>query len=59
MSPPPSESSVHELARLAALARYQILDTAAEAAYDDLTQLAAQICRTPIALIAFLDRERQ
>ncbi|MBD3886477.1 EAL domain-containing protein [Phormidium tenue FACHB-886] len=49
----------YELARLKALYQYQILDTDAEPAFDDLTQLAAQICNTPIALISLTDRDRQ
>lgn len=48
-----------EKIRLAALARYQILDSEAEAAFDDLVKLAAHICATPVALISFLDAERQ
>jgi anti-sigma regulatory factor (Ser/Thr protein kinase) len=48
-----------ETARLAALARYRILDTAPEQAFDDLTLLASQICGTPIALITLLDADRQ
>jgi PAS domain S-box-containing protein len=49
----------NEEARLTALRRYEILDTASEAEYDDLTRIAAQICRTPIALITLIDSERQ
>lgn len=49
----------NELARLAALRQYQILDTAPEKVFDDFTFLAAQICRTPIALISFVDGNRQ
>ncbi|MGA9383200.1 MAG: diguanylate cyclase, partial [Phormidium sp.] len=49
----------HEKKRLAALYQYQILDTPAEAVFDDLTNLAAQICDTPIALITLVDAERQ
>jgi PAS domain S-box-containing protein len=51
--------SDHEKKRLAALYQYQILDTPAEAVFDDLTSLAAQICDTPIALISLVDAERQ
>jgi two-component system, cell cycle sensor histidine kinase and response regulator CckA len=47
-----------EALRLAALYRYQILDTDAEPAFDDLTRLAAQICQTPIALISLVDEQR-
>ena len=49
----------NELARLAALRQYKILDTAPEKVFDDLTYLAAQICRTPIALICLVDGNRQ
>ncbi len=49
----------NELARLAALRQYQILDTAPEKVFDDFTFLAAQICRTPIALISLVDGNRQ
>ena len=34
-----------EATRLEVLHQYQILDTAPEAIYDELTQLAAQICQ--------------
>ncbi|MBE9033611.1 hybrid sensor histidine kinase/response regulator [aff. Roholtiella sp. LEGE 12411] len=45
--------------RLESLHQYQILDTAPEAAFDDLVFLAAQICDTPIALINLVDTNRQ
>ena len=53
------EMPVNELARLEALRRYEILDTEAEQAFDDLTSLAAQICGTPISLISLVDSDRQ
>ncbi|MHC0064516.1 GAF domain-containing protein [Nostoc sp. UIC 10890] len=48
-----------EAARLEALRQYQILDTEPEAAYDNLAQLAAFICGTPISLVNFIDENRQ
>lgn len=45
--------------RLAALQSYQILDTDIEEDFDQLTELAAAICQTPIALISLVDRDRQ
>lgn len=61
VSPPgtPAPSASSELSRLAALLRYEILDTPDEAAFDDITQLAARFCGTPIALISLVDGERQ
>ncbi|MDB5297380.1 MAG: sensor hybrid histidine kinase [Phycisphaerales bacterium] len=58
MSPviPPS---VADDARLAALARYAVLDTLPEAAFDDITRLAAAICQAPVALVSLVDRDRQ
>lgn len=48
-----------EVARLAALARYHILDSLPERVYDDITLLASQICGTPISLISFVSQDRQ
>ena len=49
----------NEPQRLAALRRYQILDTLPERDFDDLTSLASQIFGTPIALVSLLDERRQ
>ena len=49
----------NEELRLEALRRYQILDTLSEQAFDDITQLAAKACQTPISLLSFIDRDRQ
>lgn len=48
-----------EPARLDALRRYGILDTDHEDAFDDIARLAADICQTPVALVSFVDSDRQ
>lgn len=48
-----------EVARLAALHRYQILDTPPEPEFDEIVQLTALICGVPIAAISFIDLDRQ
>jgi GAF domain-containing protein len=56
MKPPLPEN---ETDRLKALYELEILDTEADESFDDLTRLAGYICDTPIALITFIDSERQ
>ena len=51
--------SINERNRLAALERYNILDTRPEPEFDDFTQLASLICQTPIALISLVAGARQ
>ncbi|MEB3212235.1 MAG: ATP-binding protein [Leptolyngbyaceae bacterium] len=46
---------VCESQRLAALYHYQILDTKPEAGFDDLTTLASNICKAPIAFVTMVD----
>ncbi|MEO8213305.1 MAG: ATP-binding protein [Myxococcales bacterium] len=48
-----------EEARLAALRRYEVLDTPPEQGLDDLAGLAAQLCEAPLALITLVDERRQ
>ncbi|MES2744599.1 MAG: response regulator [Bdellovibrionota bacterium] len=54
---PHYESQEHR--RLSSLDSYAILDTLPEPVFDDITLLASQICQTPIALISFVDANRQ
>ena len=48
----------NEAERLAALARVEILDTAPQQSFDDITALAAALCGTPIARISLVDADR-
>jgi signal transduction histidine kinase len=49
----------NEAQRLTSLRSFNILDTPREAVFEDLTRIAAQICRTPMAIISLVDRTRQ
>jgi diguanylate cyclase (GGDEF)-like protein len=44
---------------LESLRAYEILDTAPEPQFDDLTRLAAEICAAPMATISLVDADRQ
>lgn len=48
-----------ETRRLASLFGYDVLDSEREGVFDELTELAASICETPIALISLVDESRQ
>ena len=49
----------NEEARLEALRELEILDTAPEREFDELAQIASQICGTPISMISLIDKNRQ
>ncbi|WP_417942211.1 ATP-binding protein [Flavobacterium sp. RS13.1] len=49
----------NEKERLAALKRYNILDSLPDHAFDDATKLVSYICGVPIAHISFIDESRQ
>jgi len=49
----------NETRRLKVLWQYDVLDTVPEEMFDDLTDLAASICRAPISMISLVDDERQ
>ncbi|QYE34047.1 GAF domain-containing protein [Polymorphobacter sp. PAMC 29334] len=48
-----------EIARIGALRRYDILDTPREREFDDVVDIARRVCGTSIALISFVDTDRQ
>jgi signal transduction histidine kinase len=45
--------------RLETLLKYEILDSAYERGFDELTTLAAYICGAPISLVSLIDADRQ
>jgi two-component sensor histidine kinase len=45
--------------RLAALRSYRVLDTPPEPQFDDLVQVAARVCETPIAIVNLIEDRRQ
>ncbi len=55
---PTSLLPANEVERLAALHRYDILDTSAEVAFDRVTSLAARLFQMPTVLISLVDESR-
>ncbi|HUO29383.1 MAG TPA: GAF domain-containing protein [Bryobacteraceae bacterium] len=49
---------LNEHARLNLLRQYDILDTAPERVFDEITARAARVCQAPISLLSFVDRDR-
>ena len=49
----------NEPARLAALRALDIVDSPSETAYDEIAELAAQICGCPIGCISFVEDDRR
>ena len=53
-----SSAAAAEASRLAALRRYDILDTPPDGAFDRITALAARLFDVPIAIISLVDTDR-
>src|SRR5690242_4379207 len=55
----PTHRRSDEQARLAALDRLRILDTPSEEAFDRIARIAADLLRAPVAIVTFVDGDRQ
>jgi K+-sensing histidine kinase KdpD len=55
----PADPLPNEDERLAELQRYNILDSPAEQDFDEIVNLASQICGTEISLVSLVDEHRQ
>ncbi len=53
------QNTTDERDRLETLRSFDILDTFTEKDYDDITRMASIICDSPVALISFIDEDRQ
>lgn len=51
--------NLDESVRAAAFAEYGVLGSAAEQDFDDIVRFAGALCEMPIALISFVERDRQ
>lgn len=54
---PPIHPREHD--RLQELRRYGILDTEREREFDELVEIASEICETPVSVVNFIDEGRQ
>jgi diguanylate cyclase (GGDEF)-like protein len=59
MGAPTDLSVLSDPARLAALADSELMDSAAEAAFDRLTRLVSKVLHVPTALVTLVDDKRQ
>ncbi|NWK94903.1 sensor domain-containing diguanylate cyclase [Sphingobium lactosutens] len=55
----PQEKLADEAGRIAALQRYDILDTPAEGAFDKITALVRNLVGVPISAVSLIDTDRQ
>jgi PAS domain S-box-containing protein len=53
------QSALLEDRRLTALSTYNVLGTTAQQEFDGIARLASVVCKTPIALITFIEADRQ
>jgi PAS domain S-box-containing protein len=56
---PSAGRPANEAQRIAALRTYEILDSANEAAFDDLAAIAAHVLDVPTALVSLVDTDRE
>ena len=55
---PPLVEPATEAARMAAVHRYDILDSPPDGAFDRVTAMAARLLRVPIAIVSIVDSDR-
>jgi diguanylate cyclase (GGDEF)-like protein len=55
----PSCNAGGESARIAALHRYEVLDSPPEEAFDRITRLVKTVLKMPMAVVSLVDRDRQ
>ena len=56
---PAAPLPANEPERLAALRSYEVLDTACEAAFDNIAELTAELTSCPISAVSLTDVDRQ
>ena len=52
------ERPANESARMAAVRRFEVLDTPADGSFDRITAMAARLLRVPIAIVSIVDHDR-
>jgi len=58
MNHPPERSDDHEALRIAAVRRYDVLDTPPDGAFERITRLAAKQFDVPISIVSIVDTDR-